>query len=366
MTSRESTRFLFLMLLAVAPLAAQAQLTTVNSDGSVTYQLQAPNANSVAVRFSGAANPNQQAPETPLIKGSNGLWSVTLGPYAPDMYEYQLVIDGVIVADPGNGTPKPQQAVTTSLLVVRGNPPDFLDDQNVPHGAIHEEVINSEVMQTTRTLLVYTPPDFDKVRKGKAYPVLFLYHGGGDTIYSWVRQGRVAQIMDNLLAQGKVTPMIVVIPETFSAIPGTETAGFTSVDEELFTDIIPFVNDHYNVRKDAKYHAIAGLSLGGAQTLYTVLNHLDYFSAAGLWSPAFDVSLSGVNAREVNASLKEFQIVVGSADTLVGPEDAQLNAQLTTIGIKHTYSLFPGGIHSMDTWRPALYNFLQTLFPDER
>src|SRR5260370_13051185 len=95
-----------------------------------------------------------------------------------------------IVADPGNGTPKPQQAVTTSLLVVRGNPPDFLDDQNVPHGSIHEEVINSEVMQTTRTLLVYTPPDFDKVRKGKAYPVLFLYHGGGATMYSLVSKGR--------------------------------------------------------------------------------------------------------------------------------------------------------------------------------
>src|SRR5260370_34808949 len=100
MTSKKSTRFLFLMLLAVAPLAAQAQLTTANSDGSVTYQLQAPNAISVAVRFSGAANPNQQAPETPLIKGSNGVWSVTLGPYAPDMYEYQLVIDGVHLGGP--------------------------------------------------------------------------------------------------------------------------------------------------------------------------------------------------------------------------------------------------------------------------
>src|SRR5260370_19279995 len=137
--------------------------------------------------------------------------------------------------------------------------------------------------------------------------------------------------MDNLLSQGKVTPMIVVIPETFSAIPGTEASGFTSVDEELFTDIIPFVNDRYNVRKDAKYHAIAGLSLGGAQTLYTVLKHLDYFSAAGLLRPAFYVLLSGGKAGEGNSFLKKFQIVVGRADTLVWTEDQQIEAQLSTI-----------------------------------
>jgi enterochelin esterase-like enzyme len=184
---------------------------------------------------------------TPLTKDSIGLWSVTLGPYAPDLYEYRFIVDGVGVTDPGNNLPKPQRQVNTSLLLVPGTPPDFIDIQNVPHGSVHSDNYYSSVLGQWRHMLIYVPPGYDRFHFAPL-PVLYLYHGYGDTEYSWVTQGRLAEIMDNVLAQRKAVPTIVVVPDTealnLDTIPFSQfTQAFTNnaeaEDRELFNDIVP-------------------------------------------------------------------------------------------------------------------------------
>ncbi|MBV9490690.1 MAG: esterase family protein, partial [Verrucomicrobia bacterium] len=224
--------------------------------------MQAPTATSVEVNF-----PDRPVPAVPLTKDAQGLWGVTLGPFEPNLYEYQYVIDGVTVADPGNGHPKPQREVNTSLLWVPGNPPDFLDlREDVPHGTIHEELYRSKVLSEMRPLLVYTPPGYER-HDCAPLPVLYLYHGYGDTLYSWVREGRMREILDNLLAQGKVVPMVVAIVENHALAleshpPSPLFRAYLEdnapvVDRETFEGVIPFMNARYNLRQDPAGRAIA-------------------------------------------------------------------------------------------------------------
>jgi enterochelin esterase-like enzyme len=352
----------------------QDSITTLLPDNRVIFRLQAPQANSVSVDF--GSPPLDTV--TPLTKDSNGLWSVTLGPYAADLYEYKFIVDGVVVTDPGNNLPKPQRQVNTSLLLVPANPPDFIDVQNVPHGSVHSDNYYSNVLGQWRHLLVYVPPGYDRSHF-VPLPVLYLYHGFCDTEYSWVTQGRLAELMDNVLAQKKAVPMIVVVPDTEALNPDIVqtsqllqflTDDAEAEDKELFNDIIPYVNGHYFARKDSRSRAIAGLSQGGFQTLESGLAHLDYFSALGVFSAGFfgplpDTDQALQNPERINRQIQYFDVVVGSADTVAGPTAQQLDAELTQLNIRHIYQVVPGGIHSMDVWRPALYNFVQHIFGDQ-
>jgi enterochelin esterase-like enzyme len=182
----------------------------------------------------------------------------------PNLYSYQFSLDGVKMADPGNDMPKPQRQVDTSLLLIPGLPPDFLDVQNCVLGTVRDETYYSTTLGKNRRVLVYTPPSYDRSRA--PLPVLYLYHGFWDTRYSWVTEGRLAQILDNLLAEGKTAPMIVVVPEAHALppedVPGTGDALYLTknqrtVDEELFHDIIPFIITHYNISDEPQERAIA-------------------------------------------------------------------------------------------------------------
>ena len=147
---------------------------------------------------------------TEMTKDPNGLWTVTLGPFEPNLYEYRFKVDGCAIADPGNDMPAPQRHVDTSLLLIPDTPPDFMDVQNGAHGTMRDTYY-STTLGKDRRVLVYTPPSYDRSRA--PLPVLYLYHGFFGTRYQWATEGRLAQILDNLLAQGKAVPMIVVIPE---------------------------------------------------------------------------------------------------------------------------------------------------------
>jgi enterochelin esterase-like enzyme len=356
----------------------QDRITTLLPDHRVIFRLSAPQANSVSVLF-GSGNPGSPVPVAPMTKDVNGLWSVTLGPFAPDLYEYQFNIDGVIVADPGNNLPKPQRQVSTSLLLIPGDPPDFIDVQSVPHGTIRTETYYSKILGQPRTLLIYVPPGGDRF-DFVPLPVLYLYHGYGDTVYSWVTQGRLAEIMDNALAQRKAIPMLVVVPDTEAlnpdiVVPADFLKAFSQnaevEDQELFNDIIPFVNAHYYVRQDSRGHAIAGLSQGGYQTIQSGLVHAEYFSAlgvfsAGLFAPLHDVNQALQNPQKINRHIRYFDIVVGSNDSVAGSSAQQFADELSQLHVRHVFELVPGGIHSMDVWRPALYRFVQHIFNDDR
>jgi enterochelin esterase-like enzyme len=202
---------------------------------------------------------------------------VTLGPFEPNLYEYQYLLDERQISDPTNDMPKPQRHVGTSLLLIPGDPPDFLDVQNGAHGTMRDETYFSTVLGKNRQVLVYTPPNYDGSQV--PLPVLYLYHGFWDTRYSWVAEGRLAQILDNLLAEGKAVPMIVVLPEAHALPPEPSQDSSHDaplnymnknegpVDEELFHDIIPFIQAHYKISDNPQERAIAGLSMGGLQGL---------------------------------------------------------------------------------------------------
>jgi enterochelin esterase-like enzyme len=355
--------------------------TEVLRDRRVTFRLLAPEAEEVRVLIGLKSAVNEPAGTTTnaMIKSATGLWTVTLGPFEPDFYEYQYNLDGVLVPDPGNDRPKPQRHVDTSLLLIPGDPPNFLDVQNGAHGTMREETYYSSALGKNRRLLVYTPPTYDRFRV--PWPVFYLYHGAFDTLYAWVTQGRLPQILDNLLAQGQAVPMVVVVPEAH-ALPleptpkpsgdvATDLAPYLvsnqrAVDEELFHDIIPFIQTRYHVSEESRERAIAGLSMGGRQSIETGLVHLGYFDWIGAFSPAvyalsdkFRDALK--DPERINRSLRLFDIVTGDNDTRVGKAITEFDAELTRLNIRHRYTVV-SGTHSMFVWRPALASFLRQIF----
>jgi enterochelin esterase-like enzyme len=352
-------------------------LTQVLPDRRVTFRLFAPKANAVDVVIGIKSGPYEPQGSTTaaMAKNANGLWSVTLGPLEPNLYEYQFLLDGRKITDPGNDMPKPQRQVDTSLLLIPGTPPDFLDAQNGAHGTMRDETYYSTALGKNRQVLVYTPPSYN--RSHAPLPVLYLYHGFWDTRYSWVTEGRLAQILDNLLAEGKAVPMIVVVPEAHALppedIPGTDNTPYLkknqqAVDEELFHDIIPFIEAHYRISDVSRERAIAGLSMGGLQAIETGIVHLGYFRWIGAFSPGVrPAAFSGEfkNALEdpekINKNLLLFDIVSGDDDKNVGEDVTKFEDQLKQANVQHVYTLL-AGTHSMFVWRPALYRFLQEIF----
>jgi enterochelin esterase-like enzyme/lysophospholipase L1-like esterase len=354
------------------------KITQVLPDRHVRFRLLAPKANTVAVMIgikSGVFEP-QGTTTAAMTKDANGLWSVTLDPLEPNLYEYQFGLDGSKITDPGNDMPKPQRQVDTSLLLIPGAPPDFLDVQNGAHGTMRDETYYSTALGKNRRVLVYAPPSYD--RSHVPLPVLYLYHGFWDTRYSWVTEGRLAQILDNLLAEGKAVPMIVVVPEAHALppedIPGTDHAFYLTknqqaVDGELFHDIIPFIEAHYNISVEPRERAIAGLSMGGLQAIETGIVHLGYFRWIGAFSPGVRAAALSDQFRsaledpdKINKNLLLFDIVVGDEDKIVGEDVTAFEAQLKQANVQHSYTALPGGTHSMFVWRPALNNFLQKIF----
>ena len=355
------------------------RLTQVLPDRRVTFRLLAPKANAVEVVIgikAGVYEP-EAATTAQMTKDTNGLWSATLGPLEPNLYEYQFNLDGRKIADPGNDMPRPRRQVDTSLLLIPRTPPDFLDDQTGAHGTMRDETYYSTTLGKNRQVLVYTPPSYN--RSHAPLPVLYLYHGFGNTRYSWVTEGRLAQILDNLLAEGKAVPMVVVVPEAHALPPedilGTDNTPYLAknqpaVDDELFRDIIPFVETHYNISDEPRERAIAGLSIGGLQSIETGIVHLGYFRWIGAFSPgnlrppALSVEFKNALAdrEKVNKTLVLFDITIGADDKIVGEDVTKFEDQLKQANVQHTYTVVPGGTHSMFVWRPALANFLQEIF----
>ena len=287
--------------------------TQVLPDRRVTFRLFAPKANAVEViiGIKSATFEPQGTTITEMTKDPNGLWTVTLGPFEPNLYSYHFSLDGCAITDPGNDMPLPLRHIDSSLLLIPGTPPDFLDDQTGAHGTMRDETYYSTTLGKNRHVLVYTPPSYDRSRA--PLPVLYLYGGFGSTRYLWATEGRLAQILDNLLAQGKAVPMIVVVPDPhalpFETTPMTNPdfwANFspfyvenqTTADEELFHDIIPLITAHYNISDEPRERAIAGASMGGLQSMETGIVHLGYFSWIGVFSPpVFRFSATNLKTR---------------------------------------------------------------------
>jgi enterochelin esterase-like enzyme len=363
---------------AATPQTAAAPVVSpeVHADHRVTFRLRAPNAKEVRVEIEGASN-------SPVMrKDAEGVWSATSEPLAPDYYGYSFIVDGVAMFDPSNSATIPNFLYRASELHVppaaghsvgSGSPAWEIAD--VPHGEIHHHFYRSKVVGDDRGYFVCTPPGYDP-RGKQTYPVLYLLHGYSDDADAWTAVGRANVILDNLIARGKAKPMLIVMPLGYGApeilmpssggfnAPGIRQRNFDRFREALLSEVIPLVEAEYLVKKDRDSRAIAGLSMGGSESLLTGLNTLNQFAWIGAFSsggltPDFEKEFPSLDAR-ANAQLRLLWIACGTADDLIKVNRA-LRAWLTSKNIRHADIETPGE-HSWLVWRRNLAEFAQLLF----
>ncbi|MFV3027547.1 alpha/beta hydrolase-fold protein [Klebsiella aerogenes] len=358
-----------------AAIPVSQYITQVNTDNSVTFRLFAPDARRVSV-VTGST------PDTfvshDMTKDTLGVWTWKSDRLAANLYEYYFDVDGFRSVDTGSRYQKPQRQVNTSLILVPGS---ILDDRAVPHGDLRTVTYHSTALKSERRVYVWTPPGYNG--SGEPLPVLYFYHGFGDSGLSAIDQGRIPQMMDNLLAEGKIKPMLVVVPDTETDIPQAIAENFQpqerrknfyplnakAADNELMHDIIPLIDSRFNVRKDADGRALAGLSQGGYQALVSGMNHLESFGWLATFSGVTTTTVpdAGVEAQlnnpdAINKQLRNFTLVVGEKDSVTGKDIAGLKSELEKQKIKFDYHSYPGLNHEMDVWRPAYAEFVQKLF----
>jgi enterochelin esterase family protein len=339
----------------------------VHSDKRVTFRLRAPNAVEVALDREGATR-------VPMQKDQQGTWSVTVGPLDPDFYGYSFAVDGVTMFDPSNRLTKFNFIYTANVVHVPGDSSLAWEVNNVPHGAIHHRFYKSGVVGDERDYYVYLPPGYDeKVRK--LYPVLYLLHGFSDDASAWTAVGRAHVILDNLIAQGKAKPMIVVMPLGYGAPeivkPGAglrdtnlRQRNYEKFRDALLNEVQPQVEKAYRASKDRNLRAIAGLSMGGAESLYVGLNALDRFAwigafSSGGFSEDFNGTFPHLDAR-ANGQLRLLWIACGTDDGLIAT-NRKLGEWLKTKDVRHVAVETPGA-HVWMVWRRNLAEFAALLF----
>ncbi|HUH19688.1 esterase [Albibacterium sp.] len=303
--------------------------------------------------------------KTPLemTKDASGVWSITTDPVKPDIYPYFFEVDGIQLADPNNTYIFANERFKRSIVDIPGDTPLVHSLQNVPHGKISYRYYQSETLGTTRQLLVYTPPGFNP-SEAKKYPVLYLIHGGSDTEETWTKVGRANLIADNLIAQGKAVPMIIVMP--YGNVRPAPMPDFT---KDVMNDVIPFVESNYPVLTDSEHRAIAGFSVGGGQTLNIGLTNTDKFAYISSYAPytateEFQKNFSNYSpdADKINKQLKLFTISVGTDDFLY--ESVKKNiAMFEEKGIHLKSYIVPGG-HDWMNCKLYLATTLQEIFKD--
>ena len=336
---------------------ASAAITSpeVTADGRVTFRLAAPNATAVSLVC------ECLSADRPMTKDAVGVWTVTLSGVNPDIYEYHFNVDGFEMLDPRNIAVKynSRPNLIESLVEVPGAAPMFYDIRPVQHGKVDIRYYSSKTTGTTRRVFIYTPPGYDK--STAKLPVLYLLHGADGDETMWVNFGRANLILDNLIADKKAAPMIVVMPFGYAHPPTAGTSAQTQredFEKDLLGDLIPFVQANYRAAADREHRALAGLSMGGGQTLAIGPRHLETFSRLGVFSAGAganpEASLKDVaaNAKAVNAQLKLFWMGIGTEDP--GFAGAKRTSDfLTSAGIKHGFTTVPGA-HTWIVWRRFL------------
>jgi enterochelin esterase-like enzyme len=341
----------------------------VHAGGGVTFRFRAPNALEVKLEREGAEPIAMQ-------KDDQGIWSVTTAPLNPDYYGYSILVDGVRSLDPSNSMLVPNLLTPDSAVHVPGplSLPWELND--VPHGEIHHHFYKSTVAGDDRDYYVYTPPGYDATAKKKTYPVLYLLHGFSDDASGWTAVGHANVILDNLIARGKAKPMIVVMPLGYGTMEfvhlgwnawGHEelrARNFEKFREALLTEVMPQVESEYRITKDRNSRAIAGLSMGGSESLLTGLNNLDKFSWVGAFSSGgipedFQKDFPALDAK-ANQQLHLLWIACGTEDHLI-TINRNLREWLKTKGVKMTEIETPG-MHTWMVWRRNLSEFTPLLF----
>ncbi|MDP8244161.1 MAG: alpha/beta hydrolase-fold protein [Candidatus Hinthialibacter antarcticus] len=357
---------LFLVMASHAqPRGPQVVSPEVSEDGQVAFRILAPNATSVKLNGGDIPGLDQGAD---LTKNDEGVWEVSMR-IAPGAYRYTFNVDGTPVVDPRNPTVSESNQNVWSMVYVPGA--DYMDANNVPHGAVSTINYYSSSLERFRRMQIYTPPGYESNQE--TYPVFYLLHGASDSDVAWTTVGRAGFILDNLIAAKKAKPMIVVMPAGHTNSSRGSRGEF---EEDFNTDILPYVESHYRVLADRNHRAIAGLSMGGAQTLNISIPHLDQFAYIGVYSsgvfglagnrgnrpaPTFEEDHKEMLANdELKKSVKLFWFATGKDDFLI--ETSRATVELFK---KHKFDVVykeTEGGHTWINWREYLNEFTPQLF----
>jgi len=362
----------------------------IHNNKTVTFRLNAPNANSVLVTGDFLRTEKVQSPmgemEAPgkaeMTKDEKGVWSFTSQPLESELYDYSFIIDGFTTTDPSNPYVIRDIASLTNYFVVGGGKADLYMVKDVAHGSVTRRWYDSPGLNMDRCAVIYTPPGYEN--STEKYPVLYLLHGAGGDEEAWITHGKATRILDNLIAQRKAKPMIVVMPNgnvTQDAAPGEGRDGFVKPQfmipntmdgtfEANFMDIVKFVESNYRVKSDKFNRAIAGLSMGGFHSYHISRYYPNTFDYVGLFSAALmpRQDATGKVYSNIDETLKQqmdngyklYWIGIGKADFLYNA-NKEYRAKLDNMGMKYTYMETNGG-HIWRNWRVYLSEFVPKLF----
>jgi enterochelin esterase-like enzyme len=339
----------------------------VNSQGYARFRIVAPDAKAVSVSLGLGGSGG-----TVLTKGADGVWTgTTAGPLDEGFHYYHLTVDGGTFNDPGTlnfyGSVRWESGIE-----IPAHDQDFYALKNVPHGRVQQVLFPSPSTGTSRRAFVYTPPDYDKDNTTR-YPVLYLQHGWGEDETAWSNQGRANLIMDNLIAEGKIRPFIIVMTYgmTNDVRPGMP-GGLASFDIKPFetvlvNELIPYIDANFRTLSDQKHRAMAGLSMGGMETKTITLKHLDKFSHIGLFSGGTITRADVEKTPGFTDKVKLVFVSFGSrelANPRGGADPRAATEELKTLGINSVFYVSQNTAHEFQSWRRSLREMAPLLFRD--
>lgn len=347
--------------------AAYPRITT---DLRAIFQVKAPDAQKAQLMLGKTFD---------MLKDEKGIWSFTTDPLVPGFHYYFLIVDGVQVSDPASESYFGWGKMSSGIEVPEAGV-SYYSLKNIPHGDVRQKWYFSNTTQSWRRCFVYCPPDYNN-NLNKKYPVLYLQHGSGEDERGWSVQGKADIIMDNLIAEGKAHPMIIVMDQGYATragapapVPGQQPSGPSAFEEVVIKDLIPFIDANFRTLSDREHRAMAGLSMGGMQTIQITMSNLDKFAYIGGFSGAGRFSGAGLDvnkdyngvladAEVFNKKVKLLWIGIGTAE----PQNMYkavngFHLSLEKAGIKHVYYESPGTDHEWLTWRRSLNEFAPLLF----
>lgn len=342
-----------------------AEYPKIDSQSRVTFRLKAPDAQKVQIDL---------GKKFDMVKKADGFWEVTTEPIVEGFHYYSVIVDGYVAVDPSSQTFYGMSRNASGIEIPEKNV-DYYLPKDVPHGQIRRMNYFSNITKTWRVAYVYTPAGYDTKTKEK-YPVLYLYHGGGEDETGWPNQGKTDFIMDNLIAEGKAKPMLIVMDKGYATKPGEVTASgqgrttpSTTLEEVVINELIPMIDSNFRTLTDRKNRAMAGLSMGGGITMRITMNNLDKFAYIGGFSGGSRIN-EGEDVKTMykgamadpKAFNEKVKVLFFSTGSVEGPRVKESSEKFKAAGINNIYYESPGTAHEWLTWRRSLHQFATLIF----